>query len=184
VLATPGNGENEYAPTWSPDGAWLAFYQPTSSSLNLLKVRPGAGEPPVLLAKAGGAALPEWSPTGEWIAYHDENWRPKLISPDGKTTRALPPYPGAFAWAPDGKTLYQARLDPPALFAIDIAAGRDRKLRDLAGLQPYSSLNPGLRASLTADGKSVIYTILRPRQEIWILEGVEAPRPWWRSLLP
>jgi hypothetical protein len=40
-----------------------------------------------------------------------------------------------------------------------------------------------LRASLTSDGKSIVYTVNRPRTEIWILDGVETPRSWWQRIL-
>jgi hypothetical protein len=79
------------------------------------------------------------------------------------------------AWSRDGKTLYQIRAVKPALVAIDVATGKERVLRDLPGLAPHSTVSPGLRASLTSDGKSIVYSVNRPREEIWILEGVRAP---------
>jgi hypothetical protein len=80
------------------------------------------------------------------------------------------------AWSRDGKVLYQIRMSPPALFGIDVASGREQKLRDLAGLRPYAAFNPGLHASLTSDGKSIVYTVNRERREIWILAGIQKPR--------
>jgi len=186
VEATSENGGFEMTPAWSPDGNWLAYtLSKSEGKTTLMKVRPGSGDAPVVLGEYFGWAVPEWSPTGEWIACHrygDEHLM--LVSPDGKGARELTPDAGPAVWSNDGKTLYQVQLDPAALVEIDVASGRQRKLRDLADMAPYASMHPGLKASLMPDGKSIIYTVNRPRQEIWILDGVEVPRPWWRRLWP
>jgi len=66
--------------------------------------------------------------------------------------------------------------------AIDIARGAETVLRDLDDLLSYSGPRPGLRASLTADGKRIVYTVLRPRKEIWILEDVRIREPCYARL--
>ena len=171
----------EAAPTWSPDGNWIAFGHNVGTDFVLGKLRPGSGERPIDLGRIGGSAVPAWSPTGEWIATHDEQGRLMLFSPDGRSPRALPGDGGPFAWSRDGKTLYQVRVEQPALVAIDIATAKERKLRDLED-PPYTSSSPGLMASLTSDGKSVVYTVNRPRTEIWILDGIQTPKPWWQRI--
>src|SRR5262249_21662175 len=103
-----------------------------------------------------------------------------LVSPDGKPTRALPGDLGPVAWSRDSKTLYQIRLDKPALYAIEVGSGTANKLRDLPDLAPFSNGNPGLSAALTMDEKSIVYTVQRPRSEIGILDGVKPPLPWYR----
>ena len=107
---------------------------------------------------------------------------PTLFSPDGKPPRALPGKDcGPFAWSRDGKTLYQVRFDAGA-FRNRYRRGAGTKLRDLGDLEPYAGLSPGLRASLTSDGKSIVYTVNRLRQEIWILDGIQPPRAWWQRM--
>jgi len=184
VRATSGETGLEDAPTWSPDGNWIAFFHVVGNSLKLGKVRPGSGEALVDLGSVNSNPVPVWSPTGEWIAAMSSDDVLTLFSPDGKPSRQLPGGDsGPVAWSSDGKTLYHIHMDPPSLGAIDIEKGTEKKLRDLAGLAPYSQLNPGLCASLTSDCKSIVYTVNRPRQEIWIMDGVETPRPWYKRLL-
>ena len=170
--------------TWSPDGSWLAYSALHGPQAYLMKVRPGSGEPPMVVSRTYGSAAPVWSPTGEWIADRDqEKSHLVLIGPDGKERKELPSRDlGPVAWSPDGKTLYQVRRSGPAMWAVEIATLRERKLRDLPDLGPYSNGNPGLSAALTSDGKEIVYAVNRPRSEIWILDGIEAPRPWYRRL--
>jgi Tol biopolymer transport system component len=173
----------EDEPTWSPDANWIVFGHLAGHGLRLAKARPGSGEAPMELGLVGGPSVPAWSPTGEWIAMHDDHGNLMLFSPDGKPARKLPGDGGPCAWSRDGKTLYQVRMGNPALVAIDIATSKETKLRELPGLEPFSSSNPGLRASLTSDGKSIVYTVNRPRTEIWILDGVQTPHTWFERIL-
>jgi Tol biopolymer transport system component len=182
VRATSGGANLEDAPAWSPNGDWMAFTRVVGNSLKLFKVRPGSGDPPVDLGTLDYNSVPAWSPAGEWIAMPG-NGKLNLFSPDGKPSRTVAGDHGPVAWSRDGKTLYQVRMSPPALVAIDIASRREQKLRDLAGLSPFAAFNPGLHASLSSDGKSIIYTVNRVRREIWILDGIQEPRPWYARLL-
>ena len=184
VRATSGDTDLEDAPTWSPDGNWIALTHVAGNSLKLAKVHPGSGEAPVELGSVNSNPVPAWSPTGEWIAATNSNEALTLFSPDGKPSRQLPGGDGGpVAWSSDGKTLYHVHMDPPMLGAIDVATGNEKKLRDLPGLAPFAQFNPGLCASLTSDGKDIVYTVNRPRQEIWILDGIGEPRPWYQRLL-
>jgi hypothetical protein len=126
--------------------------------------------------------MPEWSPTGEWIASLDAGCQTILVSPDGKTTRSLGGT-GVVAWAHDGKTLYRVDPEKHALIAVDIATGAGRVLRDVGDLIPYSGPQPGLRASLLSDGSSIVYSVLRLREEIWVMENVRIQEPWYAWLL-
>ena len=172
----------EFCATWSPDGNWLAYSAVVGPSPQLMKVRPGTGEPPVKVSETYGAAAPVWSPDGASIADHDREGNVVLLSPDGKLQRTLSRDEGPMAWSHDSKTLYQVRRQPISLVAIDVATGKQRKLRDLPGLDPFSNGNPGLSAALSWDEKSIVYTVNRPRTEIWILDGIPAPQPWYRRI--
>jgi len=180
VRATSQMNPSEYGPTWSPDGRWMAFWHISGGETRLAKVRPGSGETPVDLATCWNRTVPAWSPAGDWIAYHDSSSQLALVSPEGNARRTLGGA-GAIAWTPDGKTLYQARSDTRRLVAIDPDTGRERAVRDLGEMLPYSSLNAGWRASFTPDGSEFVYTINHPREEIWILDGIRPPVPWYRT---
>ena len=186
VEATGDKHGFEMTPAWSPDGNWLVYRSLQGLKSKMMKVRPGSGEPPVELGEYSGSAVPAWSPTGEWIACHrSRDGKLVLVSPDGQTVRALGGDEGPVAWSRDGKKLYQVQMSAAALIEFDVASGQALKLRDLTDdLRPYSSMSPGLMAALTGDGKSLVYAVNRPRQEIWMLDGVQTPRPWYRRLLP
>jgi len=157
---------------------WLAYVRIKGSGKlsTIAKVRVDGQDPPVdifdMQPGSEGRIIPEWSPAGDWIVYRMAT-NLILLSPDGKTRRILPQTPGPCVWSRDGKTLYQIRgTEHAELFAIDIATGGDRKLRDLGNLVPYSPAVPGLRLSLTPDQKRIVYTVNRPREEIWLLDGL------------
>jgi Tol biopolymer transport system component len=185
-VRTTTEESTEYAPTWSPDGHWIAYFRHAKGLRTLAKVEVGASQPPVDLAEAPSyASLPEWSPTGEWIACTITG-KPgiTLVSPDGKHTRLLPGVSAPHAWSRDGKTIYQVRgTSNCSLVAVDIATGKERVIRELGDLQPASGLSPGLRVTVALDGKSLAWAVYRPSSELWILEGFRTPRPWFRLLL-
>jgi serine/threonine protein kinase/Tol biopolymer transport system component len=186
VRITAEEAAVESAPTWSPDGQWIAYLRSRQGQATLTKVKVGASQPPVDLAEAlSSTSLPEWSPTGEWIAC-TVTGKPgiTLVSPDGKNTRLLPGVSAPHAWSIDGKTIYQVRgTNNCSLAAVDVATGKDRVIRELGELCPGTPLYPGYRITVAPDGKSIAYAVDRSRSELWILEGLRIPRPWFQRLL-
>lgn len=168
-----------FAPQWSPDGSRLVFVELVGEGYRVRTLRLDGKEPPVDLAETnrqGLLILPEWSPAGDWIAFGDRENRLTLISPDGGRLRHLGGS-GPVSWSRDGKTLYQVTYDSATLVGIDVATGSRRHLRDLGELKPYATTNPANRLSLTPDGRKVIFSVLRAREEIRIFEGLSAPKP-------
>ncbi len=177
-----------FAPAWSPDGKWLSFVMDVGGINHLAKVRSdGSGNPVDLLEQMRGAGLemilPEWSPAGDWIACGDSRNQLILVRPDGSSSRKIGE-PGAVAWARDGKALYQVRYRDRALVRIEIDTAATRVLRDLGPEMPFNHAEPARRLSLTRDGTKVVYSVLRPREEIWIFEGLKPAVSWLARVWP
>ncbi|NOT35127.1 MAG: T9SS type A sorting domain-containing protein [Candidatus Eisenbacteria bacterium] len=63
-------------PTWSPDGAYVAFHSriPSSAPYNqVYRVPIGGGAATVISAQATGQLRPDWSPRGDAIAWEQDN---------------------------------------------------------------------------------------------------------------
>jgi dipeptidyl aminopeptidase/acylaminoacyl peptidase len=59
------------APSWSPDGKWIAFVSPRGdkdAKPNLWRIRVDGGEAEALTQEKGTVSAPSWSPDGRWIA--------------------------------------------------------------------------------------------------------------------
>ena len=117
----------------------------------------------------------------------------KLVSPDGIRRRLLSTItPIALAWAPDASQIYALSIGTdrrPTLSPIALTTGAATTIRtfdqSVAFVTPQ---NPGVRASVSADGSSLLTTVLRTRSDIWMLEGFDQPhgfldrfRAPWRS---
>lgn len=95
LTATPGAAETD--PSWSPDGATVAYAAPDG----VLAVPAGGGDPVLLVA---GGAAPQYSADGARLAYlqADELWVGSADGSDAVST-GLPAY--GYDWAPDSSRL-------------------------------------------------------------------------------
>ncbi|HUJ22972.1 MAG TPA: hypothetical protein VLX58_15685, partial [Bryobacteraceae bacterium] len=78
----------------------------------------------------------------------------------------------------DGKLLYGIREehDKTTLFSLDIGTLKMIDIHELGtDLAPTSDAFPGIRFSLTPDGKSITYTTSVDKSNLWILEGFRQP---------
>jgi Tol biopolymer transport system component len=175
-----------FAASWSPDGNWFVYWHYTpegGTSLNKVKTT-GQADPEVLKAEVNRDLpwVPVWSPSNDWILHYDDGV--KLISPDGKTTRDVSATSAtAYAFSADGKTIYGIRKaaagDHLELFSVSVTGGNEKVIGSLAlEYLPISGLNPGVRLSLTPDGKSITYSIVKSSSNLWLMDGLDAvPRP-------
>jgi Tol biopolymer transport system component len=171
----------DFAGSWSPDGNWFVYLHVQEGQFFLNKVKTtGQAEPVVLKAdvKRRSIWVPVWSPSGDGILYDDAgvNW----ISADGKTTRLVSPRSVPSAFSADGKTIYGIRPagDHIELFSMSTNGGREQTIGFLGPEYfPASKLNPGLRLSLTPDGKSVTYSMAKGFSNLWLAEGLDALAP-------
>jgi serine/threonine protein kinase len=159
------------APTWSPDGQWIAFAQWTDRRWMLAKVRVGSGEAPVVLRTDGVPnATPSWSPTNDWITWETDQGF-VLVSPDGKQQRMLSDdHWLAHTWSKDGSRIFGIRESEQlrlSLVALDIRTGNARVVGDL-GPSPAVN-NPVKGLSLSADGRTLVTSLVHLRGGLWTL---------------
>ena len=130
-----------FAPVWSPDGQWAAYFRRSDAGISIWRVRATGGDaqkiadgqvsPPGYLAtpylKIGNSHI-SWSPDGSQIAYtatvdgHSNVWR---AAADGSSKLAVSSNSGTAevvccpVWTPDGKSMIYAsdlpKLTPDAL---------------------------------------------------------------------
>ena len=179
VQLLKSTAERDWAGSWSPDGNWLVYWsrQDGRTSLNKVKTT-GQAQPEVLkvdIQRLGQNWLPLWSPSGDWILHVDGEV--KLTSPDGKTTRTLSSTSAlAYAFSADGQQVYGLRRlanGPLELFSIDLAGGTEKAIGALGQeYLPDTSFSPGLRLTVTPDGKSATYSTSRSTSNLWLMEGL------------
>ena len=176
------NAENiqENMPTWSPDGNWIAFYS-AGKEAQLMKARVGGRGPAVQILSnktCGNDCVPDWSPKGDWIAYWQDG-STVLVSPDGATVRKVrTPGFAAKSWSRDGTILYGLAIGGgnTTLFALDVATGKEKRVTDIGPNVRIATLwYPGLRLSLSPDGKALATSSWHMNADIWMLEDFDKP---------
>lgn len=172
---TTGNA-SEHAPTWSPDGKYIAFIRAPNQFVDdptgdvVIMSALGGSERKVatlhLQGKIGTITTPalSWSPDGKTIAVANRTPDAKtfaiyLLSLDSLEMRQLT-FPTDFqegdgmpAFSPDGKTIAFVRSGKEAsdIYSVPVAGGTARQLTN----EKHFLL---LGVAWTADGESIVYT--------------------------
>jgi serine/threonine protein kinase len=165
------------APTWSPDGEWIAFAERTKEGESVLaKVRVGPGNAPqkILQNVITTSSRPKWSPDGKWILCDTVNGL-TIVSPDGTDTRVISEDLWiAYAWAADGRRVLglreaDERARHYALTSVDIETKQERILNPDLGVIPPAAQS--IRGLTTLGTTALVTSVASARSEIWTLEG-------------
>jgi Tol biopolymer transport system component len=176
----PGGQSYHDAPSWSPDGAWLAVVVGmTNGQAHLVKGRIGANAELITLSRdVMPFSRPEWSPDGRHILFASNDGL-ALIGADGGTPRLISDEVWfAQTWSGDSRTVYglrEAAMDRHYLLSsIDVTTGTERVINPDLGVIPPA--NQPIRG-LTRFGKEAVVTsIARARSDVVMLEGFSPPR--------
>ncbi len=179
----PAKG-TQRGPSWSPDGAWIAYYGTYENKPALLKSRVGGNAPPEVLAFMATLQPVRWSPRGDWVAFPDDQTL-RIVSPDGKQNRILSWRAWeTFGWSKDGTALLGIAFNENRrqfLGRIDIATGKETQIADLGAVSAAFDFGdrtgnfPYRGFALHPDGKSFLTSVLRVKTQIYLLEDFDHP---------
>lgn len=189
IRLTSVENPEEFGGAWSPDGSRVVYVAVRKGEASLMLVRT-SGEAAPTLFRTPVDGLPVWSPDGQWIAFFGARDGWTLISPDGKTVRNYGELTtSVVAFSADSKLLYGIRSEKEHqyLYSLDLATKAEKVIGDIGQeFVPRSYSNPGVRLSLSPDGKRVLFASYRPSASLWMLEGFAGPT-WTerlREMLP
>ena len=173
------------SPSWSPDGAWVAYVQLRLGEWSLAKKRVGAKTAPEVLASDITDWINvEWAPDGAWIVYNGRSGV-SVVSPDSKSTRVLLEQRWmAFAWSADSQRVYGIRqsddLKHLTFTSVDIRSGVERVLS--ADFMPLPFSAQPVRGFTRVSPTTFLTAIARVHSDIWLLDGFD-PKPSLRDRL-
>ena len=165
---------DERSPTWSGDGAWIAFLQNVNGRWTLVKARSGGGDQPVALRDGLSPTHPKWNHHDNWIACTTPEGL-TLVSDDGKQSNLVSPGEWlVYGWSLDDKLLYGIKRLEGRRRVVASVDPETRAEKTIGDLQlPAAAEVHGF--SMAADGKSFATSFSRPGGDIWVLRGFEKP---------
>ena len=160
------------APSWSPDGKWIAVVVNEVKANPLFKV-PVDGGPPVRLVE-GVIADPVWSPDGGFILYSETKGsataRLAGVTPDKKPV-SLPEvwvltWGNRYRFLPGGRALVVmlGEMWHQNFWLLDLSTG---------GLRPLTNFGPGYDMNsfdISPDGKQILFDRFRENSDIVLID--------------
>jgi Tol biopolymer transport system component len=162
------------APSWSPDGKWIAVGARVGAGVRVFKVPVGGGGGPPVRLVDSASSNPVWSPDGRFILYSGtpraRSAPLKAVAPDGR------PFPmpsllvdrvgDSYRFLTGGKQLVVKlggfrRQD---FWLFDLGSGQRRQL---TRLRPGESI---LGFDVSPDGKRVLFERVRENSDVVLIE--------------
>lgn len=174
------------SPSFSPDGAQIAFVCDLTGSPQVWRIPAAGGFPAAVTGYEEQVSRVVWSPDGEWLAVESApgggmNSQIDIVRPDGRDRRRLTA--GGISnnwlggWAKDGRAVYYSSnvdmLDSMACFRMAIETGAAEKLTSAGGTTTIEDIS--------ADGSRLLIkrVAYRGDNDVYLLE---APN-WSEQLL-
>jgi TolB protein len=161
------------APSWSPDGKWIAVVANQEGGAQPLFLLPADGGPPERIVD-GVAYGPVWSPDGRFIAYAEgrqgRSWRLKGVTPD-KRPVSLPDLLLArngnrYRFTADARSLIvlQGEMRDQNFWRLDLSSHR---LTQLTALKPGSEIRS---FDVSPDGKTILFDRYRENSDVVLID--------------
>lgn len=169
---------DDLQPSWSPDGARIAFTSNRNGSFNLYAMDADGSNPTLLAASPGFDGWARWSPDGTRLVFASDrtgNFNLYVLNADGSNLQPLAPDPAddtAAAWSPDGTQLVFAseREGSRDIYIINADGSELRRLTgDVTATESDPVWSPdGARIAFVSDrtGNFEVYVIPLSRNEL------------------
>ncbi len=165
TLTTGGRNLN---PTWSPDGAWIAFASDRDGNLDLYVMNADGSDLVNVSQTPRSEDSPTWSPDGQYLAFASDrsgDFEIYQMRADGSEVVRLTQSPNATdvqpVYAPDGLSLVFASLRDgfTKLYRLDLTTGAETALTNGAGQDRFPAFSPDGTRLAFASNRTGAYEI-------------------------
>src|SRR5207237_8614044 len=129
--------DDEYAPSWSPDGKWICFAAKLKERRSLCKISPSGGElQRISTVGVLNPTEPDWSPDGRWIVFTAMMGSFEICVVPSKGGEATVLVSGEDpSWAPNSRTVIFARRQGGrrVLALVDVLTKQTKDVSRISG---------------------------------------------------